>query len=159
MIIIQYSFQIMHLCHNFSSVLLSLKFICSICVSYWLPESHYLSFGDFSVSSSFGLWSANYLYTFFPVPSLILQMRSPSLHILKVYMDVFNSPPHAQGSIYVWKMEQGFTTVLVLFATITTPGFTLFYVNWATDVLLLQNASKLFHMFSGKRSLSKFMLK
>lgn len=55
--------------------------------------------------------------------------------------------------------EQVFTTFLLLFATLKTLSFILFFVNWVTDVLLLQNALKLFHMFSGKRCLLKFMLK
>lgn len=83
----------------------------------------------------------------------------PHLSTYSRCFQTFPSPAMCAGFIYGWKMKQPFTTASVLFASLMAPGFILFYVNWVTDVLLLRNALKLFHMFSGKRSLSKVMLK
>ena len=151
--------------HFFSSVFLSLEFIHSVLSSAPAPEGHYLPISELSVhlfpgslichelshvlfDGVLGPHSASHLPTHSKRKRTHF-WRAALCTGVSLLTDLIRIRVHNHLAVLCYLNNSQFHPFFVVVVAF------FFLVNWVTDVLWLQNALKLFHMFSGKRCLFK----
>lgn len=135
---------------------MSSEFTCSVLSFSPTSEGHYLSIGELSVSLFLHKTLCVLLHSVFSPTELF----PPPTHSRFIKDTRWQACYMHEGGFIDERWNKGSQPSPVLCYLDNSWFYSFFFlVNWVTDVLLLQNALNFFHMFSGKRCLSKCRLK